>query len=92
MLQKVLWNSWQMNFSGLDRENWVARSGSRYAQDAYSTTTNTELRNRERELGCCYSVLLKRPYFDTPRLLVVNCIHNLFIGTAKHFLKSMLVD
>ena len=85
----------KMNFSGFDRENWVARSGSRHAQDAYSLlniTTNTELRNRERELGCRYSVLLKLPYFDAPRMLVVDPMHNLFLGTAKHFFKFILVE
>ena len=82
-----------MNYSGFDRENWTCRLGPRHAQDACSLLnirTKTELKKSESDLGCRYTVLLKLPYFDAPRMLIVDPMHNLFLGTAKHFLKSML--
>lgn len=37
-------------------------------------------------------MLLKLLYFDGPRMLVVDPMHNLFLGSAKHFLKSIWLD
>ncbi len=45
--------------------------------------TKTE-RQKESELGCHYSVILKLPYFDPVRMLMVDPMHNLFLGGAKH--------
>ena len=75
-----------MNFSGFDRDSWMCRLGSRHAQDArslLSTTTKADLQKWESELGCRYSTLLQLPYFDAPRMLIVNPMHNLFLGSAK---------
>lgn len=83
-----------MNFAGFDRDNWPCRSGTRHAQDAVSLLniqTKTKLQKAESQLGCRYSVLLKLPYFDAPRMLIVDPMHNLFLGSAKHFLKNILV-
>ena len=52
----------------------------------------TSLPAGENESGCRYSVLLKLPYFDTPRMLIVDPMHNLFLGTAKHFLKTVWIE
>ena len=41
--------------------------------------------------GCRYSVLLKLPYFDAPCMLIIDPIHNLFLGSAKHLLNSILI-
>ena len=83
-----------MNFAGFDRDNWPCRSGTRHAQDAVSLLniqTKTKLQKAESQLGCRYSVLLKLPYFDAPRMIIVDPMHNLFLGSAKHFLKNILV-
>lgn len=40
----------------------------------------------EREFGCRYSVLLELPYYDIVRMCVVDPMHNLLLGTAKHML------
>ena len=44
----------------------------------------------ESESGCRYSVLVKLPYFNAPRMLIVDPMHNLFLGSAKHFLKLLI--
>ncbi len=40
----------------------------------------------EREHGLRYSVLLELPYFDVVRHSVIDPMHNLLLGTAKHIL------
>lgn len=83
-----------MNFSGFDREKWIYRSGLKHVEDARSLLnirTKTDLQKRESELGCRYSVLLKLPYFDAPRMHIIDPMHNLFLGSAKHFLKSIII-
>lgn len=54
-------------------------------------STKSELCKAESAAGCKYSVLVKLPYFDAPRMLIVDPMHNLFLGSAKHFLK-LLID
>ena len=41
----------------------------------------------ESKLGCRYSVLVKLPYFDAPRMVIVDPMHNLFL---KHFLRLLI--
>lgn len=36
--------------------------------------------------------MLKLDYFDAPRMLVVDPMHNLFLGGAKHFLKAVWLE
>ena len=84
----------KMNFSGFDRDSWRCRLCSRHTQDAHSllsTTKKADLQKRESEFGCHYTTLLQLPYFDAPRMLIVDPMHNLFLGSAKHFLISILV-
>lgn len=52
--------------------------------------TKTEQAQKESQYGCRYSVLLKLPYFDPPRMLIIDPMHNLFLGTGKHMLNIWL--
>ena len=41
----------------------------------------------ESKLGCRYSCLVDLPYFDAAtRMLCIDPMHNLFLGTGKHML------
>ena len=83
------------DFSGFDRENWVPRSNTEHRSNSESLllcTSKSQLRKKESELGCRYSCLQKLPYYDAPRMLVVDPMHNLFLGLAKHFTKRVLID
>lgn len=83
-----------MDYSGFDRENWQLRSGSehtRIASKLRKFNTKSDMEKSESKSGCRYSILLKLPYFDPPRMLVVDPMHNLFLGSAKHFVKSILL-
>lgn len=83
-----------MDFSGFDRENWHLRTGAEHKQLAcrlLSMTTKSERDTAESASGCRYSVLLKLPCFDAPRMWIIDPTHNLFLGSARHFLKSILI-
>ena len=47
---------------------------------------NWTKRQIERDHGCRYSVLLELPYSDVERMCIIDPIHNLLLGTAKHML------
>ena len=74
------------DYSGYDRQNWTARTNEAHRRDALNLLkcrTKTEMAQKESSYGCRYSSL---PYFDAPRMLVVDPMHNLFTGTAKHYI------
>ena len=52
--------------------------------------TLTAIEKEESNSGCRYSELLLLPYFNAPKMLIIDPMHNLFLGTAKHFLKNIL--
>ena len=77
---------------GFDRQNWPLRSGPDHrakAESLLQCVTKTELQQAESKTGCRYSVLLQLPYFDAPKMLIVDPMHNLFLGSAKHYIKHI---
>ena len=40
----------------------------------------------EKKHGCRYSVLLELPYFNSVSMCVIDPLHNLLLGTARHIL------
>ena len=57
------------------------------ATEARHARTATEHRALERSYGCKYSVLFELPCVDIVRYHVVDPMHNLFLGLAKHTTK-----
>ena len=45
----------------------------------------------EIKYGCRYSVLLDLPYYDPIAMHLIDPMHNLFLGSAKHFMFSILI-
>ena len=79
-----------MNYSGFDHHTWPLRTNAvhrKNVQLVQRCTTKTKQRQKESELGCRYSTLLELPYFDPPRMLITDPMHNLFLGTVKHMLR-----
>lgn len=75
------------NYSDFNRENWEHRSNEKHRTDVgkvLSCRTKTEQQHKESELGCRYTALLNLPYFDPVRMLMIDPMHNLFLGTSKH--------
>lgn len=78
-----------MNYSGFDRTLWNMRTNESHRKDieeVQKATTKTSRAEMESQLGCRYSILLDLEYFDPPRMLSIDPMHNLFLGTAKHIL------
>ena len=74
-------------YGGFDRESWPTRSKQEHMQQCEEierATTKTEKELLERAYGVRYSVLLELPYFDPFSMTVIDPMHNLFLGTAKH--------
>lgn len=77
------------DFSGFERTNWSARTDTQHREDVKkirTCKTKTEKKNMESLLGCRYSVFLDLPYYNSPRFLIVDPMHNLFLGTGKRMI------
>ena len=78
-----------------ERSSWPLRTNSKHRRDVDYLMKNSKSRTGESQieskLGCRYSVLLKLPYFDPVRMTLIDPMHNLFLGSAKHFTKDILI-
>lgn len=82
----------QKDYSGFERSQWKMRSNEEHRQNVAQISKckgKSACLKLESELGCRYSVLLKLPYFDPIRMTVLDPMHNLYLGTAKHVLKRI---
>ena len=83
------------NYSSFDRVSWPHRSNSnhRTAIDKIKAAKTLNDRDRlETQNGCRYTILLELPYFDPTRMCIIDPMHNLFLGTAKHIAKNIWMD
>lgn len=81
-----------MDYSGFDLESWPLRSKANHRTSIdliLQATTKTARNKLESEHGCRYSVLLDLPYFDPIRMVIIDPMHKLFLGTARHILKNV---
>ncbi len=75
------------NYSGFDRANWTMRTNDPHRDSVGKTldcSSKTARERKESELGCRYSSFLQLPYFNAVRMLVIDPMHNLYLGTAKY--------
>ena len=49
--------------------------------------SETAKEHLESQVGCRYSCLLQLPYFDAVRMLIIDPMHNLYLGTAKNIFR-----
>ena len=83
----------RMDYSGFERETWLSRTDLEHRDRVRRVSlarTRAEQSMLETSLGCRYSILLRLPYFDATRMLAVDPMHNLFLGTGKHILQFWL--
>ena len=81
-------------YANFERQMWNMRSNSQHRSNVKETlkcTTKTKRAKKESELGCRYSVLLDLPYFRPIEMLLIDPMHNLFLGTAKHFARDLWI-
>lgn len=79
-----------MDYSGFDRQNWRSRTSAEHKAAAFAIKqlrTLSAIDNAESEAGVRFSELLCLPYFDAPKMLIIDAMHNLYIGSAKYFLR-----
>lgn len=60
-----------------------------HVSEIQRASTLTARKGLESKYGCRYSVLLELTYFDPTRMVVIDPMHNLFLGTTKHILKDV---
>lgn len=85
----------QMDYGGFNRDTWLPRSVHAHREMIHpllNCRTKAERQKLESESGFRYTVLLRLPYFDTSRMLAIDPMHNLFLGSAKHVLKHIWID
>ena len=71
------------------------RSNTKHRQDVQSLlkcTSKSALKHMESQLGCRNSVLLELLYFDPIRMTIIDPMHNLFLGSAKHITRSVFLN
>lgn len=76
-------------YAGFERDLWQPRTNVSHrinVEEIQKCKTKVSRNQKESELGCRYSVLLDLPYFDAPKMLAIDPMHNLFLGTAKHMI------
>ena len=49
-------------------------------------TTKDARKKIERAMGVKYSVLTTLPYYDSIQYTIIDPMHNLFLGSAKHIM------
>lgn len=80
----------KMNFSGYNKEEWSIRDllvHHQQCKDYLLSQTKSERQSIEKEYGKRYSALVDLPYFNLIRYSVVDPMHNLFLGKAKHVMQ-----
>ena len=80
------------NYSNFEREKWISRSNYKHRHDVNELKlcrSESALRKKESEVGCRYSVLLDLPYFDPIVMTIIDPMHNMYIGTAKHIFQNI---
>ena len=85
------------NFAGFDRSDWEERTHEEcraYAemyQEAAKRTV-TEGKAQSSRTGIRYTALYQLPYYDAVRFTLIDPMHNLLLGTAKHVLNTWVKE
>lgn len=79
------------NYSGFNRQTWCIRHIDTHRASAtqyLGAKTNAEQKDLLKEKGVRYSILLELPYFDPIKFHVIDPMHNLLLGSAKHVMET----
>ena len=90
---KFVSESWGMNYSGFDRTEWVLRNSAEHKEHAREYLSAQSANQQDEYLsknGVRYSILLELPYLDIVRNHIIDPMHNLLLGTAKHIMKTWI--
>lgn len=93
-LQNFSSTSSHRDYSNFNRDSWPERTNQQHRSDVDSLKqfkTQTDRAQAELKLGCRYSALLDLPYFNPVRMLLIDPMHNLFLGTSKHVARDIWI-
>ena len=62
------------------------------AKKSLNAKTKTEQNKIELENGCRFTELMYLPYYDCIRYTIIDPMHNLLLGTAKHILQTQWIE
>ena len=74
------------DYSNFDRTEWKQCTNDHHRSQAMkcrSCVTKSDRIEIERASGVRYSCLLELPYFNAPRMCIIDPMHNLLLGTSK---------
>ena len=83
----------RQGYGDTDYHNWKRRTNAecRTAAESYLRAATPESRLKEfNKAGVRWSELLRLPYFDIARCVVVDSMHNLFLGLIKEHFNGIL--
>ena len=83
-----------MDYSGFNRDLWPKRSLEAHKESVRKIQmciTKSDIGKVESETGYRYTAFLRLSYFNPTRMLIVDPMHNLFLGLAKFHLKVLLI-
>ena len=73
--------------------SWPLRNNLKHREDIKCIlvhSSKSERQQKESQLGCRYSCFLQLPYFDAVCMLIIDPMHNLYLGTAKYIFQYNL--
>ena len=83
------------DYSGFDRSQWPPRTNHAHrlaAERTKNCPNKTQRQKLESEVGCRFSVLLDLEYFDPVRMVILDPMHNIFLGSAKYVMKRLWIE
>ena len=81
------------DYSGFERDLWEKRNHQSHMRDVEKVRKAvyaTEKNELESKLGVRYSVLCELEYVDIVNMSIIDPMHNMYLGTAKHIMKIWL--
>ena len=78
------------DYSNFNKTEWTPRTNEHHRTNAEKhrlASTDARQKDIERESGVRYSTLLRLPYFNAPRMCIIDPMHNLFLGTTKKMIQ-----
>jgi len=80
------------NFGGFDRERWPKRKLEEHRSTCAALlkcATTASKETLQTKSGVKYSVLIELPYFDPIRFTIIDPMHSVYLGIAKHVMKKL---
>ncbi|XP_035986582.1 uncharacterized protein LOC118560045 isoform X2 [Fundulus heteroclitus] len=77
----------KIDYSGFERSSWEPRTSkdhTHYAGLSKRAKTRAEQKIIERKYGARWSELFRLSYYDAIRFVIIDPMHNLLLGTARH--------